>query len=73
MNKLYVKVYGKPRYIEKEYASFKEALSAAQIIADSISLVIPLTRNSSVNGPIAHMDIYSDMYNECAITINVPL
>ena len=56
--------------IIKTFDSFGDAIKCAEMIA---GLSQPLTRSSSVGGAVQHYGVYADLYNEIALTINIPV
>lgn len=55
-----------------EFADFSEAKKAALSISKSINPDDNLKRIGSVRGPIDHMNIYSDLYEDYAVMLNIP-
>ena len=54
----------------KEYTDFKTALDVAEFLSE-IAVMKKWTRHSSCESLIRHCNVYSDLYNEGAIMLNV--
>lgn len=52
-----------------EFDEFKDAVIAAEHIAELVRQIIDLTRHSSCESSIIHCGYYADHYNELCITV----